>query len=262
MTEMLDRSFRIDSEGRSDVGRVRSLNEDSLLLRPDIGVWAVADGMGGHDAGDFASQTLVAELNRLAPAGSAPELLTAMEDRVIAANATLRATARQRGEHAIIGCTLASLVIFNGAYACVWSGDSRVYRVRGGGIEQISRDHTEAQELVDRGTITAEEAKTWPRKNVITRAIGVFDTPELEMVQGRIEDGDIFVLCSDGLTEHVRDHEILGAASARPLNRICDDLIALTLERGAKDNVTVIAVSCREATQLRSAANWTDWGQS
>jgi len=214
---MLDRSFRIDSVGRSDVGRVRSLNEDSLLLRPDIGVWAVADGMGGHDAGDFASQTLVGELDRLEPARSAPELLTAMEDRVIAANDTLRVTARERGEHAIIGCTLASLVIFNGAYACVWSGDSRVYRVRNGAIEQISRDHTEAQELVDRGNITAQEAKTWPRKNVITRAIGVFDSPELEMVQGRIEDGDIFVLCSDGLTEHVGDHEILSATALRPV---------------------------------------------
>lgn len=256
---MLDRSFRIDSEGRSDVGRVRTLNEDSLLLRPDIGIWAVADGMGGHHAGDFASQTLVAELDRLAPAASAPELLTAMEDRVIAANETLRKTARERGEHAIIGSTLASLVIFNGAYACVWSGDSRVYRVRGGAIEQISRDHTEAQELVDRGTITAQEAKTWPRKNVITRAIGVFDAPELEMVQGRIEDGDTFVLCSDGLTEHVRDEEILDAAAQRPLSRACDKLIEMTLQRGAKDNVTVIAVSCREATQLQPRVDWTDW---
>jgi len=257
---MLDRSFRIDSDGRSDVGRVRSLNEDSLLMRPDIGIWVVADGMGGHDAGDFASQTLVAELNQLKPAASAPELLTAMEDQVIAANDILRATARDRGEHAIIGCTLASLVIFNGAYACVWSGDSRVYRVRGGVIEQISRDHTEAQELVDRGTITAEEAKTWPRENVITRAIGVFDSPELDMVQGRIEDGDLFVICSDGLTEHVRDHEILGASALRPLGRACDELIQMTLQRGAKDNVTVIAVSCREATKLKPGTDWTDWG--
>lgn len=258
---MLDRIFRIDSEGRSDVGRVRDLNEDSLLIRPDIGLWAIADGMGGHDAGDFASQTLVGELDHLAPAQSAPELLTAMEDRVIAANETLRQTARARGEDAVIGCTLASLVIFGGAYACVWSGDSRVYRVRNGSIEQISRDHTEAQELVDRGTITAAEAKVWPRKNVITRAIGVFDTPELEMVQGRIEDGDLFVLCSDGLTEHVRDHEILGAAAARPLARVCDQLIEMTLQRGAKDNVTVIAVSCREATQIQPVMDWAEWGK-
>lgn len=260
---MLDRMFRIDSEGRSDVGRVRDLNEDSLLLRPDIGLWAVADGMGGHDAGDFASQTLVSELDHLVPLPSAPELLTAMEDRVIAANHTLRQTAQARGDSAIIGCTLASLVIFGGAFACVWSGDSRVYRVRDGSIEQISRDHTEVQELIDRGTITAEEALAWPRKNVITRAIGVFDTPELDMVQGRIEDGDVFVLCSDGLTEHVRNDEIREVASARPLSLVCDRLIEMTLERGARDNVTVIAVSCREATMIQADTDiWAEWGET
>jgi serine/threonine protein phosphatase PrpC len=259
---MLDRAFRFDSEGRSDTGRVRSLNEDSFLMRPDIGLWAVADGMGGHDAGDFASQTLVAELNQLTRPESAPALLTAMEAGVLAANGTLRRAARERGNGTIIGCTLASLVIYKGAYACVWSGDSRVYRVRGGQIEQISRDHTEAQELVDRGTITAEEARIWPRKNVITRAIGVFDTPELEMVQGRVEDGDIFVICSDGLTEHVKDDEILRATASRPTRRICDELIELTLERGAKDNVTVIAICCRETTNLQPEIDWTDWGQA
>lgn len=258
---MLDRVFRIDSEGRSDVGRVRDLNEDSFLMRPDIGVWVVADGMGGHDAGDFASQTLVAELNQLSEPESAPELLSAIESRVIDANQTLRKAAASRGENAVIGCTMASLVIYKGAYACVWSGDSRIYRVRGGQIEQLSRDHTEAQELVERGMLTPDEAKRWPRKNVITRAIGVFDAPELEMVQGRLEDGDVYVICSDGLTEHVADHEILTVAGRRPLARICDELIELTLQRGAKDNVTVIAVSCREATQMQKAVDWADWGQ-
>jgi len=259
---MLDRSFRVDSEGRSDTGCVRSLNEDSFLMRPEIGLWAIADGMGGHDAGDFASQTLVAELARLPSPESAPDLLSSMEQGVLAANDILRQTARERGSGTVIGCTLASLVIYRDAYACVWSGDSRVYRVRSGQIEQISRDHTEAQELVDRGTITAEEARSWPRKNVITRAIGVFDTPELEMVQGRIQDGDIYVLCSDGLTEHVEDGEILRASGSRPIRRICDELIELTLQRGAKDNVTVIAVSCHELTKLQPAVDWTDWGQA
>lgn len=258
---MLEASFQIESEGRSDVGRVRSLNEDSFLMRPDIGVWVVADGMGGHDAGDFASQTLVAELDRLSAPESAPGLLTAMESRVIAANSRLRDAALERGGNSVIGCTLASLVIYKGAYACVWSGDSRVYRVRAGSIEQITRDHTEAQDLVDRGTITAEEAKTWPRKNVITRAIGVFDIPELDMVQGQVEDGDIFVVCSDGLTEHVGDDEILRATGSRSVARVCDDLVELTLERGARDNVTVITVICREATRLQSAVDWSDWGQ-
>lgn len=241
--------FRIDSEGATDVGRVRKLNEDSLLMRPDLGLWVVADGMGGHDAGDFASQTVCAELDKLNPCTSARGLLSAMEARVIAANAVLRQTAQDRGGNVVIGCTLATLMIYEDAFACVWSGDSRVYRIRRGAIEQITRDHTQVQELVDLGTLTAEEARTWPQKNVITRAIGVFDDPELEIQQGRIEDGDLFVICSDGLTEHVEDHEIL-LASANAIGAFVDQLINTTLERGAKDNVTVIAVSCREVTAV------------
>lgn len=241
--------FRTESEGATDVGRVRKLNEDSLLMRPDLGLWVVADGMGGHDAGDFASQTVCAELDKLNPTISARSLLSAMEARVIAANAVLRQTARERGDKAVIGCTLATLMIYEDAFACVWSGDSRVYRIRRGAIEQITRDHTEAQELVDLGTLTPDEARTWPRKNVITRAIGVFDEPELEIQQGRIEDGDLFVICSDGLTEHVEDREIL-AASTNAIGAFVQHLISTTLERGARDNVTVIAVACREVTAV------------
>jgi protein phosphatase len=207
--------------------------------------------MGGHDAGDFASQSLVAELETLERPDNARELLAGIEERVIAANTVLRRAAAEKGPQTVIGCTLAALVIYDDAYACIWSGDSRVYRLRHGQLEQISRDHTEAQELIDRGTLTPEEAREWPRRNVITRAIGVFDQPELEMVQGRIEDGDTFVICSDGLNEHVEDHEIEDRASHHPPRRVVDELIGLTLERGAKDNVTVVAVTCREVTALQ-----------
>ena len=240
--------FRIDSEGKTDVGRVRSLNEDSLLLRPDVGLWVVADGMGGHDAGDYASQAVVQELDQLKPAASARALLSGMEARVISANAQVFTHAAEKGT--TIGCTLATLMIYGDAYACVWSGDSRVYLVRHGKIEQIARDHTEAQGLIDNGTLTPEEAETWPRKNVITRAIGVFEQPELDIAQGRIQDGDVFVVCSDGLTEHVKDDEIRQAALKRPLDRVVDELVSTTLDRGAKDNVTVIAIACTEVTAV------------
>ena len=255
-------AFRIECAAATDTGRVRDLNEDSYLARPDLGLWLVADGMGGHHAGDFASRTVVDELDRLEPAASAPALLTALEERVIHANALLRQAARERGGSGLIGCTIAALVIFGGAYACVWSGDSRIYRVRQGVAEQVTRDHTEAQELVDRGTLTPDEAKSWPRRNVVTRAIGVFDEPELEMVQGRVEDGDVFVLCSDGLTQHVEDDEIGRMANLRPLRRAVDELIATTLARGAKDNVTVVAVACREVTALRSGGPGQDRGDA
>ena len=248
---MLKGGFRIQSEGASDPGKVRKLNEDSYLMKPEIGLWVVADGMGGHDAGDFASQTLVAELDKIEETSTAPALLTAMEQHVIRANTMMREAADKAGGGSVIGCTLAALVIFEDAYACVWSGDSRVYRVRYNRIEQITRDHTEAQELLDRGTITAEEARNWPRKNVITRAIGVFDEPELEMVQGRVEHGDVFVICSDGLTEHVEDDEIERFALRRPIGHAVDSMIATTLERGARDNVTVIQITCSGVTALQ-----------
>lgn len=240
---MPEGSFRIESAGGSDTGRVRRLNEDSYLMRPDIGVWAVADGMGGHDAGDFASQTLVAELDRLAEAGAMPALIAEAEGRVLSANALMRAAAARRGD-SVIGCTLAALLIRGDEYACVWCGDSRVYRVQDSMIAQITRDHTEVQDLVDEGALTPEEARSWPRRNVITRAVGAFDMPELDIVQGQVRDGDIFILCSDGLTEHVGNQEILDACTLRLPGRICDALIGLTLERGAIDNVTVVAVRC------------------
>lgn len=246
--------LRIDCAAASDVGRVRSINEDSYLTRPEVGFWLVADGMGGHDAGDLASQTLVHELSQVQPAASAPDLLAALEERLIRANAILRQESETRGDGAMIGSTLALLVIFENAYACVWSGDSRIYLIRRGIISQITRDHTEAQELIDHGTLTPSEAESWPRRNVITRAIGVFDEPELDMVQGRVEDGDIFIICSDGLTAHLADEEIRRFAVLRPPERAVEQLIATTLERGATDNVTVIAVACREVTAVKSGA--------
>lgn len=250
----MQRRFRIDSAAGSDVGKVRSINEDNYLSRPEAGFWLVADGMGGHDAGDLASGTVVRQLGEVAPAASAADLLADLEAQVIGANAMLRREAESRGGDAMIGCTLALLVIFDGAYACVWSGDSRIYLIRRGSITQLTRDHTEAQELIERGTLTPAEAASWPRRHVITRAIGVFDEPELDMVQDRVEDGDIFIICSDGLTGHVQDREIGRMAALQPPERAVGELIATTLERGAKDNVTVIAVACREVTALQGEA--------
>ena len=109
-------------------------------------------------------------------------------------------------------------------------------------IEQLSVDHTEVQELVTDGKLTAEEARAWPRRNVITRAIGAYDNPELEMTDGILRSGDIFLICSDGLTNHVADQEILALATSNPPQRACDLLVDLTLDRGATDNVTAVMV--------------------
>ncbi|HEY5796530.1 MAG TPA: SpoIIE family protein phosphatase, partial [Bosea sp. (in: a-proteobacteria)] len=141
-----------------------------------------------------------------------------------------------------MGSTLAVLLVHDRHFACVWSGDSRIYLVRAGQITQISRDHTEVQDMVERGVLTPDEAKRSPRRHIITRAIGVHDMPELDLDSGEIASEDVFVLCSDGLTEHVADDEILQAIDDADAQQACDALLALTLQRGARDNVTVIIV--------------------
>lgn len=234
-----------DSAAATHAGKVRSCNEDSHLVQPESGIWAVADGMGGEEAGDVASSTVIAALQSIEPASSAADLLAACEDRMIRANSHLKAIASERGAAVVVGTTVAVLLTYGSHYACVWSGDSRIYRVRGGQIAQLSRDHTAVQELIDDGKLTPDEARAWPERHVITRAIGVNDQPELDLEYGVMSPGDVFVLCSDGLFAHITDDEILHHVSTYPSRRACDELIALTLRRGAVDNVTVIVVRYR-----------------
>jgi len=223
------------------VGLVRTHNEDNYIAEPDSGLWAVADGMGGHEAGDVASATVIEALRSIGSPASAPDLLARFEDRILRANKRLREIARERGS-AIVGSTVAALLVFERHYACVWSGDSRIYLIRAAAISQLSRDHTEAQELVDRGLLNAKEAKQWPRRNVLVRALGVQDDPEFDLNQGMLESGDVFVICSDGLTAHVEDQEIRDHAEHAPAQAACDALIALALKRGGTDNVTVVVM--------------------
>jgi protein phosphatase len=234
-------------------GLVRAQNEDRFFVQPQIGVWAVADGMGGHEAGDVASGAVVDSLQSIGRPASAPDLLARLEDRLLRANSHVREIADQRGG-AVMGSTVVVLLIYERFYACLWSGDSRIYRVRGGEIHQLSRDHTELQELLDSGALTQEQAENWPRRNVITRAVGVHDDPEIEIDQGVLEPGDVFVLCSDGLTGHVSDAEILSLTTAADAQAACDALVKLTLERGATDNVTVVVVRYRPGEPARDAA--------
>ncbi len=236
MTDML-RIF--DTGAATDVGKVRSENEDSFIVLPNSGIWAVADGMGGHEAGSLASQTVVAALKSITPSISVSELVARCRERLNAANRRLLEVAEERGGM-VIGATVAVLLAHEGYYGCLWSGDSRVYLVRGGAIAQVSRDHTEVAELIAEGILTPEEAQTWPRRNVITRAIGVHPDLELDLIQGALEKGDTFVICSDGLTTHVADAEILDIVRSNGPQSACDALVALTMERGAIDNVTVV----------------------
>jgi protein phosphatase len=247
--------FVFQTATASHVGKVRTVNEDRLLARPDIGLWAVADGMGGHGSGDIASGTVVSALDMIKSAETAAELLAQFEHRVIRANAELRALSRARGS-GLMGTTLAAVLIRQPHYACVWCGDSRAYLWREGTMKQISHDHSEVQDLMDRGILDPAEAKTWPRRNIVTRAIGVALEAELELGEGSIAAGDRFLLCSDGLTNHVGDEEITAALGEEP-NKACEHLIELTLQRGASDNVSIVVVACQYDTRtVRADASW------
>jgi protein phosphatase len=238
---MLEAQETFDTGAVTHRGKVRDRNEDNFLTRPEVGIWAVADGMGGHDAGDLASRTIVEALRPIKSPKSAEDLLKQCADQIADANRCLRAISRERGD-VIIGATVAVLLIWEWHYACIWAGDSRIYLVRGGEITQLSRDHTEVQELLSQGVITPNEARTWPRGNVITNAIGVSDEPLLDMNSGALQPGDAFLVCSDGLTQHVENAEILDCIRTSPAQDACDRLVELTLQRGGFDNVTVIAV--------------------
>ncbi|OZA11378.1 MAG: hypothetical protein B7Y02_08890 [Rhodobacterales bacterium 17-64-5] len=174
---------------------------------------------------------------------SAADLQARFLSRLMMAHQSIREHSRRLGG-VTVGSTVAALLCCEGFFACIWAGDSRIYLLRDGKLTQLTTDHTEAQELLRQGILTREQAKTWPRKNVITRAIGVFEEPNSEQVSGQIMPGDAFLLCSDGLTEHVTDAEIAThLANPRP-QAACDSLVTLTLARGARDNVSVIVVRC------------------
>ncbi|MBE1283404.1 MAG: SpoIIE family protein phosphatase [Rhodobacteraceae bacterium] len=231
---------------RSDVGRVRTLNEDSVLSQPQSGLWLVADGMGGHTAGDFASQTIVREMQSVGIPTGAADLHARFVARLAHANSLIRCQSEQLGG-GTVGSTIAALLIQQDHFACIWSGDSRVYRMRGNRLTRVTRDHTEVQALLDAGSITREQAETWPRKNVITRAIGVTPAPECDMVEGALLNADLFLLCSDGLTEYYSDGElaeVLFSGATGSLERLCNQLVDTALARGGKDNVSALLVRC------------------
>jgi len=239
--------FDVESCGQSHVGLMRELNEDRYLVKSESGVFVVADGMGGHDAGEVASTSIVEHLKSIGIPSSAPDLRARFEDRVILANREIRELSTRNG--ATIGSTLAALLAFERQYACMWAGDSRIYMFSNGKLSQLSRDHTEMQDLLDRGLLTREEAVAWPRRNVVTRAIGAVDEPDLDIAHGQIHPGDKFLICSDGLTAHVADEEIGSVLAEKSPEEGCSSLIELALSRGGSDNVTVVIVQFREAAK-------------
>ena len=234
--------LRFESVGRTHVGLVRTLNEDRFVERPEISLWAVADGMGGHQAGEVASGMLHDALMGVQTLGSGYAFLDGVQDAVQRVNRALIAHAAIGAPGTVIGSTIVVVIVYAGHYACLWAGDSRAYLFRGGRLEQITRDHSMVQEMIDSGAIARSDARSFGRSNVITRAVGVSDRLALDLHQGPVLDGDVFLLCSDGLTTVLGDHEIELQITDAQLTTAADALIKMTLDGGAKDNVTIVLV--------------------
>ena len=236
-------AVRLRSWAMTHPGPKRKHNEDAYVDRPDLGVWAVADGAGGHHAGEVASGMIREALEAIPPELSASELLAEVRGRIVQTHEWLRREAERRGPNVVIASTVVVLLARNDHFACLWAGDSRAYLLRNGVLQQITRDHSLVQELVDSGMIRPEEAEHHPRANVITRAVGAeLDDFVLDKVSGPIRPGDRFLLCSDGLSKTLPEDELaalLGETDGVPP---AQSLIAAALAMNVSDNVTAVAI--------------------
>ncbi|MDH5257927.1 MAG: protein phosphatase 2C domain-containing protein [Gammaproteobacteria bacterium] len=228
------------SASLTDKGNVRQYNEDSFIARDDASLWAVADGMGGHEAGDVASQLIVELLSKINPHTNLSTYVDIVDDTLIEANNQLRTLSREKYNNHTIGSTVVCMIASDRHIAYLWAGDSRIYRIRNRQIKQLTRDHSEVQNMVDQGLLLAEEAEAHPAANVITRAMGAADALYLSVGIEETLDKDIYILCSDGLYRDITERELLKMALQPDINNICSDMMQLALSREAKDNITTI----------------------
>jgi len=235
--------MRFECASRTHVGLKRKINEDSIFVASERGLWAVADGMGGHEAGEVASAMVVDALSSLpAAADDIDDLAADAVEALRRVNQQLIELARTDGGGRTIGTTVVGLILAGGLFRCFWAGDSRAYRLRDGMLSRISRDHSLVQQLVDSGMLRAEEAERHENSNVVTRAVGVAAEVEVDIVAGDAGSGDIFLLASDGLTRVVDDSEIAAELERSAPENAADKLLQTVLERGAPDNVSLIIV--------------------
>lgn len=224
---------------RTDIGKLRRQNEDAAWFDEDRAVFAVADGMGGHLAGEVASRMAIEAVQRMAQENACPGI-AALREAVASAHEAILAHALDHIECAGMGTTLSVLWLGQNYAYIAHVGDSRIYRLREGSLTQITQDHSLVEELVRAGLITREQARTHPRRNIITRALGTHGENEPDLLVTDVRDGDLFLLCTDGLTGMVTDEEIERVLRESGMETAADTLLSLALDAGGRDNVTLI----------------------
>jgi serine/threonine-protein phosphatase Stp1 len=240
--------LRVLTGARTHEGHVRTNNEDSFIAAEQSGLWAVADGMGGHENGEWASACVVEELQRGPLPDEFDDACREIGARIHRANHLIFQGGIERGLQ--MGTTIVVLYVEGQRFAVLWVGDSRAYVLRDSALHQLSRDHTQVQEMVERGLLSPEEAEEHPMGHVLNRAVGVSESVEVDVIQDEVEPGDTFLLCSDGLHGCVEDVEITRILAGSSLDQVTDTLMEAAFENGAPDNVTVVATRFVEPTFL------------
>lgn len=236
--------------GLTDRGMVRPENEDAIATRPEIGLAVLADGMGGHQAGEVASAMAVDVITRhyeelLAAGGNGNDRVReakAVDEAIRLANSAIYDIAQSRPDYSGMGSTVVVAVFYGDHMFVGHVGDSRLYRFRDGQLEQLTEDHSVIQELLNRGLMTAEEARVTIGKNLVTRALGVESGVNPDVAQEDLHDNDLYLLCSDGLNDVLNDDEIADflGNSGSDLQESAQKLIDLANARGGPDNISVI----------------------
>jgi serine/threonine protein phosphatase PrpC len=226
------------SWGLTDVGMRREINEDAFLNRPEAGLWVVADGMGGHSAGDVASKTVVKNLGQSSPTDSLATLEKNTRNILLRVNTELLGLAAKMGPGHVVGATVVGLLAAGNACVALWAGDSRLYRHRDGQLQQLTIDHSMAMEMAK----ASQAVPDGYGDNIVTRALGADPVLELDRIAFKAEPGDHYLLCSDGLTKEVHPLEIERILNAEGGRKGIRSMIDLALERQASDNVTAIVV--------------------
>ncbi len=233
----------ISSAQRTHKGYVRKLNEDSILTHPEFNLFAVADGMGGHSAGDQASQSIVNELMQLKLEGNnLKRSIDKIEATLIEVNEKINSGSLLDNNNTISGSTVVIAYIFDDICCCLWVGDSRLYIFRNNKLYQITKDHSLVQEMVDSGQLSLVQAQSHPKSNVITRAIGIDKELKVDINQFKIRSGDKLLLCSDGLYSEIASDAIISSLKEDKTDHIANKLLGEALLSDASDNISIIVI--------------------
>ncbi len=244
-------TFTMTYSGMTHTGLVRDRNEDSFTCVPEQNLWIVADGMGGHEAGDFASQTIVEQAEKFAQQNTLADSILLLEENLLHSNSIIQEKSKKIGKKFIIGSTVTCLYVWGNMAFVLWAGDSRVYLFRNQSLQRLTEDHSFVEELVRMGKLEQHQAEAHPASNVVLNAIGIDADLVIDMEYYEIEDGDLFIVCSDGLYKDLSEdyiNQILVQNQDKNLEDLNQLLIDASLAAGGNDNTTVVLVKAQSET--------------